>query len=161
MTENHQANTQAHDFILPNGDGQLVDLNNYRGKNVVLAFYPADWSPVCTNELTLFQETLDDIHGYNAEILGISVDGKYSHRAWAEQKHLTFPLLSDFWPHGAVAQQYSVFDLHTGLCKRALFFIDPSGVIHDTWVAEDPEIAPGLNIVFKSLEHMQEAHHAV
>jgi peroxiredoxin len=160
-----QPNTPATDFTLPNGDAQPARLSNYRGKNVVLAFYPADWSPVCTSELALIQETLEDIHGYNAEVLGISVDSRWSHRAWAESQHITFPLLSDFWPHGAVAQQYGVFDERNGFSERALFFIDEVGTIRGVWVAENPDIAPGLNIIFNTLQRLQgerreEAHYA-
>jgi peroxiredoxin len=159
MTDIPQPNTPAIDFTLPNGDAQPVKLSDYRGKKVVLAFYPADWSPVCTSELVLIQETLEDIHSYNAEVLGVSVDSRWSHRAWAEQQHITFPLLSDFWPHGAVAQQYGVFRNDVGLSGRALFFIDESGTLHGNWVAEDPNIAPGLNIIFNALEQIQGVHH--
>jgi peroxiredoxin len=88
-----QTNTQASDFTLLNGDAHPVKLSSYRGKNVMLSFYPADWSPVCTNELALFQEVIEDIHSYNAEVLGLSVDQYYSHRTWAEHMHLSFPLL--------------------------------------------------------------------
>jgi peroxiredoxin len=166
MSEIPKPNTQAADFGLPDGNAQTVRLSDYRGKNVVLVFYPADWSPVCTSELALIQETLDDIHEFNAEVLGISVDGRHCHRAWAESQHLTFPLLSDFWPHGAVAQQYGVFNEKNGKSERALFFIDETGTLRDTWVAEDPGIAPGINIIFKALEQIhgprkEQARHAV
>ena len=158
MADLPQPNRPAIDFTLPNGDAQPIKLSDHRGKNVVLAFYPADWSPVCTSELALIQETLDDIHGYNAEVLGISVDGSWSHRAWAAQQHITFPLLSDFWPHGAVAQQYGIFRERDGLSERALFFIDGVGMIRSVWVAENPDIAPGLNIIFNTLEAIQGTH---
>jgi peroxiredoxin len=155
MSSIPQAGARARDFTLPDGDGKPVELRDYRGKNVVLAFYPADWSPVCTSELALIQETLDEIREYNAEVIGVSVDGRWSHRAWAEHQHLTFPLLSDFWPHGEVARQYGVFRESDGISERALFFIDASGTIRDTWVAENPGIAPGLNIIFDALERIQ------
>src|SRR5437867_678526 len=103
MAKGLSPGTQAADFTLLNGKGQPVKLIDYRGKNVVLAFYPADWSPVCTSELALIQETLGEIRDYNAEVLGVSVDGHWSHGAWAERLHLTLPLLADFWPHGQVA----------------------------------------------------------
>lgn len=150
-------NKPAVDFTLPNGEAQPVKLSDYRGKNVVLSFYPADWSPVCTSELSLIQEVLDDIRGYNAEVLGVSVDNTYSHRAWAERQHLTFPLLSDFWPHGEVARQYEVFREKDGISERALFFIDETGMLRERWVSEDPAIAPGLNIIFDALERIQGA----
>lgn len=154
-----QKNRQAVDFTLPNEQGRPVKLSDYRGKNVVLSFYPADWSPVCTSELSLIQETLDDIHAYNAEVLAVSVDNIYSHRAWAEKQRLTFPLLSDFWPHGGVARQYGVFRENDGITERALFFIDASGMLRDSWVSKDPAIAPGLNIIFDALEQIEGTPH--
>jgi peroxiredoxin len=165
MARIQQPNTPAMEFALPDGEGRPIKLSDYRGKNVVLAFYPADWSPVCTSELALIQETLEDIRAHDAEVLGLSVDGPYSHRAWAEQQHLTFPLLSDFWPHGAVARKYGVFRESDGTSDRALFFIDKEGTLRQTWIADDPWIAPGLNIIFDALArieqpHGQEARHA-
>src|SRR2546426_5949140 len=124
MAKGLSPGTQAADFTLLNGKGQPVKLIDYRGRNVVLAYYPADWSPVCTSQLALIQETLEEIHGHNAEVLGISVDGPYCHRAWADRQRITFPLLSDFWPHGEVARRYGVFRDKEGFSDRALFFID-------------------------------------
>ncbi|HEY2923399.1 MAG TPA: peroxiredoxin [Candidatus Eisenbacteria bacterium] len=160
-----QPNTPAPEFTLPDGDQKSVKLSDYRGRNVVLAFYPADWSPVCTSELALIQETLEEIRGMNAEVLGISVDGPWCHRAWTERQHLTYPLLSDFWPHGEVARRYGVFRDKEGFSERALFFIDASGKIRGSWVAENPTIAPGINLIFDALEEIQgvrsrEARHA-
>ncbi|TAK00949.1 MAG: peroxiredoxin [Candidatus Manganitrophaceae bacterium] len=155
MASSQKTNTPAAEFTLPNAEGQPVRLSDYRGKNVVLSFYPADWSPVCTSELSLIQETLDDIRGYNAEVVAVSVDNTYSHRAWAEKQRLSFPLLSDFWPHGAVARQYGVFRENDGISERALFFIDASGMLRDSWVSKDPAIPPGLNIIFDGLERIE------
>jgi peroxiredoxin len=153
---NLPVNAPAPDFTLLDGDAKPFKLSDQRGKNIVLAFYPADWSPVCTNELALFQETLDKIRNYNAEIVGISVDSHYSHRAWAEKLHVTFPLLSDFWPHGAVSQQYAVFQESDGVSRRSLFFVDGTGMLRDAWIAEDQSIAPSLSQVFHSLEGIQQ-----
>ena len=97
-----QANAPAPNFTLLDSDAKPFKLSDHRGKNIAIAFYPADWSPVCKNEFALFQEALEEIQGYNAEIVGISVDSHYSHHAWADHLHVTIPLLSDFWPHGAV-----------------------------------------------------------
>jgi peroxiredoxin len=155
METESQTGKPATDFTLPNAEGQPVKLSDYRGKNVVLAFYPGDWTPVCTSEMALIQETLDEIHAYNAEVVGISCDCSYSHGAWAKNQHITFPLLSDFWPHGAVTKQYGVFRDRDGFSERALFFIDAFGVLRESWVAEDPAIAPGLNIVFGALERIE------
>jgi peroxiredoxin len=160
-----QPNTPAPEFALPDGNQKSVKLSDYGGRNVVLAFYPADWSPVCTSELALIQETLEEIRGMNAEVLGISVDGPWCHRAWVERQHLTYPLLSDFWPHGEVARRYGVFREKEGFSERALFFIDATGTIRGSWVAENPTIAPGINLIFDALEEIQgvrsgEARHA-
>lgn len=155
MADMLQPNMPAPDFTLPDVEGTPVSLRDFRGKNVVLAFYPADWSPVCTSQLSLYQETLDEIRSQSAEVIGISVDGPWSHRAWAAQHNITFPLLSDQWPHGAVAQQYGVLRKE-GFSERALFFIDKDGLIRETWVGEHPGISPGLNIVFDALQQLQE-----
>ena len=152
-----QPNTPAPEFSLPDGNKKQVKLSDFRGKNVVLAFYPADWSPVCTNELAVIQETLEDIRDYNAEILAISVDNVWSHKAWAKQQNITFPLLADFWPHGEVAAKYGVFLEKGGISNRALFFIDAEGKILNSWIAENPTVAPGINIVFDALEEIQGA----
>jgi peroxiredoxin len=129
---------------------------------VIVAFYPADFSPVCTNEMALVQEVLDDIHGRQAELIGISVDGIYCHRAFAEKNHITFPLLADFWPHGAVSERYGVFRDDDGLSDRALFFVDAGGLLQGSWIAEEPGIAPGLNVIFEGLAHLrpEQARHA-
>jgi peroxiredoxin len=150
-----EPNQLAPEFTLLDGTGQEVKLSGYRGRNVVLAFYPGDWTPVCSSQLSLFQETLDDIHQLNAEVLALSCDSPPSHRAWAERTNLSMPLLSDFWPHGQVARAYGVFRDGDGTCERALFFLDATGFIRETWVAEDPDIAPGLNIVFDALERLR------
>jgi peroxiredoxin len=155
METRSEPDKPATDFMLPDSNQRPVKLTDYRGKNIVLVFYPADWSPVCTSELALIQETIEEVRGYNAEVLGISVDSPYSHRAWAEAQRLGFPLLSDFWPHGEVARRYGIFRENDGISERALFFIDAAGVIRESWVAEDPAIAPGLNIIFDALERIE------
>lgn len=151
-----QPGTTASEFELFDAHDHPVRLSDFRGRTVVLAFYPADWTPVCTQELSLLQETIDDIHSRNAEVIAISTDTSFSHRAYAEHQRFTFPLLSDFWPHGDVARRYGVFDATDGLCERALFFIDETGTIRDAWIADDPGIAPGINLVFDALDKMRE-----
>jgi peroxiredoxin len=160
-----RTDTEAPDFTLPGSVPAPVKLSDSRGKDVVLVFYPADWSPVCTSELALIQEFIDEIHGRNAEVLGISVDGPYSHRAWARSQKLSFPLLSDFWPHGEVSRRYGVFREGDGTSERALVFIDAAGRVRDVWVAEDLNIAPGIDLLFRGLEaihgpHREEESHA-
>jgi peroxiredoxin len=154
-------NTLAPDFTLPDGAGRALRLRGLRGRNVVLAFYPGDWTAACTSELSLLQETLDDIRAREAEIMGISCDPPASHRAWAEQLGLTLPLLSDFWPHGDVSRQYGVFRDQNGTSERALVFIDVAGTIREIWVAEDPEIPPGLDVVFEALDRLRRAPRGV
>lgn len=156
MAEMLQPNVPAPDFTLPDAEGKPVSLSDFRGKHVVLAFYPADWSSVCTSQLSLYQETLADIRGRSAEVIAISVDGRWSHKAWAEQHNITFPLLSDQWPHGAVAELYGVLRPKEGVSDRALFFIDKDGMIRETWVGEHPGISPSLNIVFDALDTLEQ-----
>jgi peroxiredoxin len=151
-----QVNKPAPNFTLLDGNAQMFKLSDHRGKNIAVAFYPADWSPVCKNEFALFQEALDEIQGYNAELVGISVDSHYSHRAWADNLHVTIPLLSDFWPHGAVAQRYGVFQESDGVARRSMFFIDGEGMLREMWIAEDQSIAPSLSLVFHALEGIQQ-----
>lgn len=164
MAPRPEPDAPAPDFTLLDAEARPVKLSDQRGKIVVLVFYRADWSPVCTNELTLLQETLDEIRRHDAVVLAVSVDGHWSHRAWARQQRITFPLLSDFWPHGEVARRYGVFREQDGTSERALFFIDREGTLRDVWVAEDPDVAPGLNLIFDTLERLapvpEEAPHA-
>ena len=152
------AGARAPEFTLLSANAQPVKLADYRGTRLVLAFYPADWSRVCSNELTLIQEMLEAVRERGAEIMGLSVDSHFSHRAFAEDRHLTFPLLSDAWPHGAVARAYGVFRERDGISERALYFIDDNGLVSSSWISPDPAIAPGINLVFKGLEKMRGAH---
>lgn len=149
-------NTPAPDFTLPNADEQPVKLSEYRGKNVVMAFYPHDWSPVCTDQLAVMQAQIDEIRSYDAEVIALSVDNTDSHRAWAERQDISFPLLSDFWPHGAVAEQYGVFRPQNGISERALFFIDKAGIIRKTWIGEHPGISPEPSVVLDALRELAE-----
>lgn len=149
--------SRAPEFALPANDGRLVRLHTYRGKNVALVFYPADYSPAATGELRLMQEVIGEIRRYDAELLAISTDGPFVHRAFAEQQRITFPLLSDFWPHGGVARRYGVFLERPGTANHALFVLDRSGVIREAWVAEDPSVAPGVGILLAALEELENA----
>src|SRR5713226_4887622 len=130
----HRANplppgTEAPHFALPSTPDQSVSLSEFRGQPVILAFYPADWSPVCGDQMALYNEILPEFARYDAELLGISVDGVWSHRAFAEDRKLHFPLLADFEPKGAVAQRYGVYRKKDGFTDRALFVIDGAGVV--------------------------------
>ena len=120
------------------------------GKHIVVAFYPAAFSPTCGDEMTLFQEFQEEFARLNARTVGISVDNVWSNQAWADSKGITFPLLSDFWPHGAVAERFGVLR-QDGLTERALFIIDPDGVIRYSYVSPIKE-NPGVDRLIEALE---------
>lgn len=148
------AGTQAPDFTLPSGPDQTVSLHDYRGQPVILAFYPGDFSPVCTDQLGLYQQLLPEFGTYDAQLLAISVDSKWSHQAFAEERNLTFPLLADFQPKGEVAKEYGVYNGEKGTTDRALFVIDPDGVI--AWSYVSPNGAnPGADGILNALDEMK------
>ena len=119
----------APDFELLNQFGEPVRLSSLRGRSVVLVFYPFAFSGVCTGELCELQDNLSLFEDADAVLLGISVDSKFAQRAYAQKEGYAFDLLADFWPHGAVAALYGVFDAESGMAKRGTFIIDPSGVV--------------------------------
>jgi peroxiredoxin len=141
----------APDFTLPTTANQSVTLSQLRGKPVVLVFYPADWSPVCGDQVSLYNEMLSVFGEYNAQLLGISVDGVWCHSAFSQDRKLQFPLLADFEPKGAVARQYGVYEASAGICQRALFVIDSKGVVH--WKYISPiGVNPGADGILAALE---------
>lgn len=151
------AGTPAPDFTLRATPDQTVSLSELRGRPVILAFYPADWSPVCGDEMALFNQILPEFHEFNAELMGISVDGVWCHAAFAHDRGLRFPLLSDFEPKGAVARLYGAYREQDGYAERALFVIDPEGVVH--WSYCSPVgINPGADGILSALESL--AHSA-
>src|ERR1700737_4209485 len=113
--------TPAPDFKLRSTPDQFVSLSDFRGQPLLLAFYPADWSPVCGDQLALYNELLPEFRKLGAEIMGISVDGAWCHLAYSKERNLHFPLLSDFEPKGGVARLYGVYRGNEGLSERALF----------------------------------------
>jgi peroxiredoxin len=121
--------TEAPDFALVDPSGETVRLRDFRGRPVVIVFYPLDWSPGCSQQLDLYQQEIDEFRNRDAELLAISVDSLYSHGAWSAVRGLTFPLLSDFHPKGAVARDYSVWREDDGFTERALYVLDADGVI--------------------------------
>lgn len=145
--------TQAPDFELNSTPDQKLKLSDLRGKKVILAFYPADWSPVCGDQMALYNETLKFFHKHNAALLGISVDSKWCHMAFAQDRKLHFPLLADFEPKGAVAKTYGVYDEEGGQTKRALFVLDETGVVR--WSYLSPVgMNPGADGILDALEEM-------
>lgn len=133
--------TSAPDFTLSVTADQKLSLSELKGQPVILAFYPADWSPVCGDQMALLNAVLPEFRKYNAKLLGISVDSIWCHAAFSAERKLHFPLLADFEPKGAVAKQYGAYRDTDGCCERALFVLDKNGII--TWsylspVAENP-----------------------
>ena len=146
--------TPAPDFTLPDQAGEPVSLRDFRGRPLVLVFYPADWSPVCGDQLTLYNEVLPLFQEHDAQVLAISVDGRWCHRAFAEQRNLRFPLLSDFEPKGAVARLYGVYNGENGVAQRSLFVLDAEGIIR--WSHVSPSnVNPGADGILNALESMQ------
>lgn len=150
-----QPGDQAPDFTLNITSDQTVSLHDFRGQPVVLLFYPADWSPVCTSEIALYNQLIPEFHKYNAEVLGISVDGPWSHQAFKQERNIHFPLLSDFEPKGAVARKYGVYDAEKGREKRALFVIDSEGIIQWSYVSPSG-VNPGADGVLSALDDIKE-----
>src|SRR5687767_12281198 len=145
--------TVAPDFTLHSAPDQSVSLSNFRGQTVILAFYPADWSPVCGDQMALYNEILDEFREHDAELLGISVGGAWCHKAYAEAKKLQFPLLADFEPKGAVSRAYGAYATQKGQSARALFVIDREGIIH--WSHLSPSgVNPGADGILKALESL-------
>src|SRR4051812_28217728 len=140
-------------FSLRATPDQCVTLSDFRGNPLVLVFYPADWSPVCGDELALYNELLPEFRRFNAAIVGISVDGVWCHVAFAHERKLQFPLLSDFEPKGAVARTYGAYRHEEGICERALFLIDGEGIIR--WSYLSPVgVNPGADGILKALEEL-------
>src|SRR5271155_3573633 len=147
------AGVQAPDFTLHVTPDQTLTLSDLLGQPVILAFYPADWSPVCGDQMALYNEILPEFQKFNAELLGVSVDGVWCHEAFAQNRHLHFPLLADFEPKGAVAQLYGAYRKHDGTSERALFVIDKNGVI--TWSYCSPvAVNPGADGILDALEKL-------
>ncbi|HEX2718293.1 MAG TPA: redoxin domain-containing protein [Gemmatimonadaceae bacterium] len=147
------AGTPAPDFALQATPDRTLRLSELRGRPVVLAFYPADWSPVCGDQMALYNEVLEEFQEFGAQLLGISVDGAWCHGAFARDRKLRFPLLADFEPKGAVARQYGVYREGDGTSERALFVIDREGIIR--WSYCSPiSVNPGADGILKALEQL-------
>jgi peroxiredoxin (alkyl hydroperoxide reductase subunit C) len=144
--------TPAPDFTLPDQDGREVSLSDLRGRTVVLAFYPSDFSPVCTDQLSVYQEVLGELEAQGASLLGISVDSSYSHKAFQRELGLSIPLLSDFHPKGEVARAYGVYSEQYGKSGRALVMVGPDGVVQWAHMSPSPLEVPGANLIFDALE---------
>lgn len=131
--------------------GTPVRLRDYRGRPVVVVFYPFDFSPTCTDQLAVYNELLDVFAGYAAEVLGISVDSTYCHAAFARERRIGFPLLSDFEPKGAVARRFGAYSERLGVCERALFVIDAEGIVRWSHLAPI-SVNPGAEGILAALD---------
>ena len=147
-----EAGTPAPDFKLRDQDGQEVSLDDLKGQTSVLVFYPLDFSPVCTDQLSIYQELVQDFDQRGVKLYGVSVDSPFAHKAFQERLNLTIPLLADFEPKGAVAKAYGVYNDEYGCSQRALVMIGPDGVV--TWAYCSPSALeiPGANLIFDALE---------
>jgi peroxiredoxin len=157
---NHRAaplppGTEAPDFRLPSTPDQTLSLVEFRGQPVILVFYPEDWSPVCSDQLALYQELLPEFEKFNAELLGISVDGIWSHLAFAKDRNLEFPLLADFEPKGEVARTDQVYRATDGTSERALYVIDADGIVRWSYVSP-VGINPGADGILRALESLED-----
>ena len=149
------AGTSAPDFILATGADSAITLSSLRGRPVILAFYPADWSPVCGDQMALYNEILPEFERFGAQLLGVSVDSMWCHRAFAENRRLRFPLLADFEPKGKVAKQFGAYRDSDGTSERALFVIDSNGIIQ--WSYLSPiDVNPGADGILDALEQMKD-----
>ena len=154
MAEILKAGTVAPEFSLHVTPDQKLSLSELRGQPVILAFYPADWSPVCGDQMAAYNEILPEFKSHGAELLGISVDGSWCHEAFTKDRHLHFPLLADFEPKGAVARKYGAYREEDGTTERALFVIDDKGVI--AWSYRSPvAVNPGADGILEALEALK------
>jgi len=142
---------QAPDFTLRDQDGKKVTLSELRGESVVLVFYPLDWSPVCTDQLNLYQDALADFGKQGASLYGISVDSAFSHKAFQQHLGIDFPLLADFEPKGAVARKYDMYYEKYGTNARGFVVIDPDGKVKHVHKSPSPLEIPAASLILDAL----------
>lgn len=148
--------TEAPEFSLNTTPDQRVSRSDLIGQPLILLFYPADFSPVCSNEVSLFNEVLPEFQEHDAQLLGISVDNVWCHIAFAKDINLRFPLLSDFHPKGEVSRSYKAYRDEDGECERALYLIDPAGTV--AWSHISPiGVNPGADGVLRALEELKQS----
>jgi peroxiredoxin len=147
-----EVGAEAPDFTLPDQDGDDVSLADFRGRTVVLVFFPAAFSPVCTDQLNVYQEVLPKLEERGVALLGISVDNAFSQKAFQDQLGVSIPLLADFHPKGEVSRSYGVFIEERGHAGRDLVMVGPDGVVTWTHRPSSPLEVPGANLIFDALE---------
>ena len=146
-----EAGEKAPDFTLPDHDGNDVSLGDFAGRKLVLAFYPLDFSPVCTDQLGLYQEVLGEIEAKGATLVGVSVDSAFCHKAFQEHLNLTIPLLADFHPKGEMSSAYGAYREDRGATNRSLVLIDEDGVVEWSFASPSTAEIPGANLIFDAL----------
>ena len=151
-----EAGRKAPDFTLQSAPDQSLSLGELRGRPVILAFYPADWSPVCGDQMALYNEILPIFREHGAELLGISVDGVWCHAAFAKARNLQFPLLADFEPKGAVSRAFGAYREKDGVSERALYVLDAEGTIRWSHLSP-PGVNPGADGILAALESLAES----
>lgn len=142
---------RAPDFTLPDHDGNDVSLSDFAGRRLLIAFYPLDFSRVCTTQLSLYQEVLDEIEARGATLVGISVDSSDAHAAFRDKLNLTMPLLSDFHPKGEVTKAYGAWIERVGHGNRSLVLVDADGAVAWSYASPTPLEVPGANLIFDAL----------
>jgi peroxiredoxin len=155
MADALQSGAQAPEFDLQSTPDQSVRLSDFRGRRLIIAFYPADWSPVCTDQMALYNEILPEFQRLKAALVGVSIDHAWCHMAFAQSRNLHFPLLADFHPKGETARAYGVYDDDIGMADRALFVLDEEGVIRWSYVSPIG-VNPGAEGILSALESMAE-----
>jgi peroxiredoxin len=147
--------TPAPDFSLPDQNGNMVSLGDFAGRKLMLCFYPLDFSPVCSDQLSIYQEVLPEIEAQGTELVGVSVDSAYCHRAFREHLNLTMPLLADFHPKGAMSRDYGAYQDDFGTDNRSLVLVGEDGVVRWSYASPSPKEIPGANLIFDALEASQ------
>jgi peroxiredoxin len=143
---------KAPDFTLRDHSGTERSLSDFAGRKLVLAFYPGDFSPVCNDQLSIYQEVLSEIDSRGAELVGVSVDSSWSHRAFRKQANLEMTLLSDFHPKGEMSSAYGAYLPDWGTTNRSLVLVDEDGVVRWSHAEETPGTFPGANLIFDALD---------
>jgi peroxiredoxin len=154
MIERGQA---APDFTLPDQDGNEVALSDFRGRTLLLVFYPADFSPVCTDQLNVYQEVLGELEERGVSLVGVSVDSAWTHKAFQDHLGVTIPLLADFHPKGEVARAFGVYNEERGVSARALVMVGPDGTVLWSHRSASPLEIPGANLIFDALDEQRAA----
>jgi peroxiredoxin (alkyl hydroperoxide reductase subunit C) len=146
-----EAGAPAPDFTLRDQDGEEVSLADFRGGKVLLVFYPFDFSPLCSDQLALYQEVKPEIEEKGVAMLGVSVDSPYAHKAFQEKLGIDIILLADFEPKGAVSRSYDSYLAGPGMANRTLVLIDEDGQVAWTYESPNPGEFPGANVIFDAL----------